>query len=249
MPALTNVAGTWDEVKKVYANVAGTWKPTKAGWRNVGGVWEQFHANHSYEVYSLGLQQIVYPAANRGLWMDGAQVFAGARSYNIVLFDNFGNISDTKTFDVFGDNGSTAAGSATANMISYLNGLNNGQLYLIFTYDEPQMGAANLTNVMSATMFGNQVDSILTASIAYRGAYICFGYKGQEPCVERWCGTESTNVNGTGQTGTADGVFNLTFQIYSQLGPQGKFANLSWLYQGGTEDIGTEAGTISVAGI
>lgn len=215
----------------------------------MNGTWEQFHANHSYEVYSLGLLQSAYPAASRGLWMDGVQVVAGARSYTVVLFDNFGNISGNQTFDVFGDAGATGGSTATQALINYLTALNNGQIYLIFTYDEPQMGANNLTGTMTSTMFGGAVSSILTGSIAYRGAYLCFGYKGQEPCIERYCGTESTNVNGGGQTGTADGAFNLTFQIYSEVGPMGKFANPNFIYQGGTEVIGSEAGLLTVSGL
>lgn len=249
MPALVNVSGTWDEVKKIHVNVGGTWHPTKAAWKNVNGTWEQFHANHSYEVYSLGLWQQLYPAANRGLWMDGVQMVPGNRSYTVVLFDNFGNISGNQTFDVFGDGGATGGSTATQNLINYLTGLNNGQLYLIYTYDEPQMGASNLTSTMTNVMFGG-VASILSNSVAYRGAYVCMGYKGQAPCVERWCGTETSNVAGTGNAGTADGALVFTFQIYSQTGPQGKFANLSWVYQGGTESVnGNEAGLITVSGL
>lgn len=251
MPAFSNQSGTEDLVLNVYAKSDDEWALAKAAYVNNGGTWEQFYSNHSYQLYALGDVQTVYPAAQSGLYVDEELVFQGARSYNIVLFDNYGNITGTATFDVFGDAGATGAGTNTQNMINYLNGLIDGQIYLIFTYDEPQTGAANLTDTLTA-FFGG-VTSIVGASMPYRCAYFACGKKGLTPWIETYCGTEETNFTGPGGltvTGTPDGVFNVTFQIYTTVGPSGQFVNLDTLYQGtSVVTNASQTGLPAVAGL
>jgi hypothetical protein len=251
MPAFSNQSGTEDLVLNVYAKSDDEWALAKAAYVNNGGTWEQFYSNHSYQLYALGDVQTVYDFTLHGLYMDGELVFAGARSYNIVLFDNYGNVTGSATYDVFGDAGATGAGTNTQNMIDYLNSLISGQIYLIFSVDEPSTGAGNLTSTL--TSFFGGTATILSASIPYRGAYMAFGKKGLAPWIETYCGTEETNFTGPGGatvTGTPDGVFNVTFQIYTTAGPSGQFVNLDTIYQGSavvTND--SQTGMPTVAGL
>jgi hypothetical protein len=251
MPAFSNQSGTEDLVLNIYANNEGTWETVLAAYVNNAGTWEQFYSKHSYQLYALGDVQTVYPTADHGLYMDGVLVFPGARSYNVVLFDNYGNITGTSTFDVFGDAGATGAGTNTQNLINYLNGLTAGQIYLIFTYDEPQTGAANIESTL--TSFFGGTATIVSGSIPYRGAYMAFGKKGMAPWIETYCGTEETNFTGPGGvtvTGTPDGVFNVTFKIYTTMGPSGQFVNLDTIYQGGAVVAnGSATGMPIVAGL
>jgi hypothetical protein len=251
MPAYGYEGGAWQPCLNIHCYTDGEWQLVRGAWKYVSGAWEQFYSNHNYQLYALGDVQTVYPAGDHGLYMDGQLVFAGARSYNIVLFDNYGNITGTQTFDVFGDNGATGTGTATQNMINYMNGLTAGQIYLIFTFDEPQTGASNLTSTF--TSFFGGTASIVSGSMPYRCAYYAMGKKGAAPWIEKYCGTEESNFTGPGGatvTGTPDGVFNITFQVYTASGPSGSFVNLNTLYVGSAlVSNASETGTSTVAGI
>ena len=251
MPAYGYEGGSWQPCLNMYCYTGGAWKLVHGAWKFVSGAWEQYYSNNYYQLYALGDVQTVYPCGDHGLYMNGQLVFAGARSYNIVLFDNYGNITGTQTFDVFGDAGATGAGTATQNMINFMNGLTAGQIYLIFTYDEPQTGASNLTSTF--TSFFGGTASIVGGSMPYRCAYYAMGKKGAAPWIEKYCGTEESNFIGPGGatvTGTPDGVFNVTFQIYTASGPSGSFVNLATIYQGtALVSNSSETGLATVAGI
>jgi hypothetical protein len=253
MPAYGYVNGEWQQVLNIATYKNGAWTLVTAAYEYNGSAWEQYYSNNSYEVIACGLEQTVVPSADHGLWMNGVQVLTSGRSYNVVLFDNYGNISATETFDVFADAGSSS-GTNTQNLINYLAGLNAGQIYLIFTYDEPSTGAANLTSAFTSLFGGN--DSILSSSMPYRGAYVAMGKKGSAPWLERYCGTYMDSVSNSSATtpqtdqGCLDGCLQYTFQMYTTEGPNGEFVNQNTLYQGGDLDSNFfETGMTTVSGL
>lgn len=254
MPAFGYESGSWQQVLNMYTYHSGVWTLVHGAWEYNGSAWKQYYSNNAFQIYACGLQQNVVSSANRGLWQNGVQVYSAARSYNVVLFDNYGNITGNATFDVFGDAGATGGTTATQNMINYLNGLNGGQIYAIFSYDEPSTGAANLASTM--TSFFGGTTSILGSGLAYRGAYVAIGKKGQAPYIEKYAGTYMNSVSNPGASspqadqGCLDGLLRIQFQIYTVAGPNGAFVNENNVYQGGNLiNNSAQVGMASVAGI
>lgn len=240
----------------MFAKNAGVWAPVRKAYVNNGGTWTQFFANNTFEVYSLGLEENAYQTSSyHGFYVNGVNVFPGARSYNLVLLDNYGNITGTFTYDVF-----TSPGSAAATFAAKLNSLSAGQLYVIFTYDEPQ--SYDTTNGLPAaltSLFGGNT-TIVSGSMPYRGAYLAMGNAGQAPVLEQYCGTYVNSVSNPGAStqqadaGCADGALVYKFQMWTTEAtpgsPKGNFANLTAIYTGGNlVSNSAQTGSMTVAGL
>jgi hypothetical protein len=256
MPANSNQSGTWTPVKTIFGKTLGVWKAVRRAFVNIYGTWTQFFANNTFEVYALGLSETAVGGGTgiHGLYVNGTNVFPGARSYNLVLFDNYGNITSTATYDVF-DNSANAGTLAAA-----LGGLAIGQLYLIFSYDEPNTNdTANGLPAALTTLFGGN-STIVSSSIPNRGAYLAMGYNGQAPVLEQYCGTYQNSISNPGAStaqsdaGCADGALVYKFQIWTTEqtpgSPHGNFANLAAVYTGGNlVSNPAQTGGLSVPGL
>lgn len=255
MGAYSKQSGTWNEVKNVYAKNGGNWSLVKRAFVNNNGTWQQFHGGNTYKVFSLGLYQSLGVsggnAGNVGVWENGPRVSGpSGRSYTLVTFDKWGNILTAQSYDVFGDATNYAnAGSATQNLIAALNSVAAGTPYILFTYDEPQTNASHLTSTVTS-LFGG-VNSILSGSVPYRGAYLAMGVARQAPAIEQYCGTFVNSVSNPGAStaqsddGCSDGGLIYSFRIYN-----GQFTNVSAIYTGANlVTNGSQTGGVSVPGL
>jgi hypothetical protein len=227
MSASSKQSGTWDTVRNIYGKTGGTWTRVKRAFVKQNGTWTQFHSGNVFEVYSLGLEQNVVTASNRGLWTNGATGFAGNRSYALVTFDQYGNILTSNIYDVFGDSTNYAnAGSATQNLIAALGAIPAGTPYVICTYDEPSTNANALTSAIS-NLFGG-TPSIIASTMPYRGAYLAIGLANQAPVLETYCGTFMNSVSNPSASspatdqGCLDAILDYTFRVYN-----GQIVNLA----------------------
>jgi hypothetical protein len=229
MPIYENVNGTWTVVKHVWQCVqSGIWQKVKAVYKNVGGTWVQVHGDYSFTAYALGLEETLAPISSSGLFVNGTQVYTANRSYNLLFFDKYGNVTFSREYDIFAE--ATGAAMVTpygsAQFASDVAGMANGQLFALITFDEPQNG--NTVNNIPA--FTNAVFQLgATAAIfqgsnfAYRGAYLLLGAKGQAAAFEAYQGTESNTAGTSGtETGCSDGVVEVKFGIVN-----GAFANIT----------------------
>jgi hypothetical protein len=234
MSAFSKQAGTWTPIKSMYGKVAGAWTLVQRAFVNVNGTWTQFFGDNKFEVYSLGLEQSFVTSADKGLWMNGALVSTAARSYNVIVFDKYGNITSATAYDIFADGVNYAnAGSQTQLMIAALAAIPAGTSYVIYTYDEPSTNAGNIKAALTSLFAGNT--SILTSSMAYRGAYLAMGQAQQAPALEVYCGTFMDSVSNSSATtvqadeGCLDAVMHYTFRIYN-----GQIVNIAQVTLGGT---------------
>lgn len=230
MPAYKNVNGTWSLAKHVWVNVNGTWTKVRRLMRNVGGTWTQYHGDNDFVAYSLGLLQNLVTGSPQGLWSNGTKIVQGMRSYNLIFFDKYGNVTFSRGYDLFGESSGgapTATIYGSAQLAADIAAMATGQLFLLTTFDEPQAG------VMKAPLLPNAVNAILSigatsaifqnANFAYRSAYLLLGAKGSAATFEANRGTLSTNI-GTGGTdsGCLDGAVQISFNIVN-----GAYANLT----------------------
>ena len=225
MPIYRNVGGTWSLVKHIYRNVNGVWTKVRRAFRKVNGTWTQYHGDNDFTAYSLGLLENRLAVANGGLWMNGAQKLGPIRSYSLVAFDKYGNITFQRSYDIFGEatGGSpTATPYGSAQFAADAGALAAGTNFIVVTFDEPANGAAQpesgVTNPPIST-FVNALVSLGASTavlngIQYRGAYVLLGAKGGAKAAEIYAGTYQTGLGSGGtDSGCLDGAIGITFNI------------------------------------
>ncbi len=102
------------------------------------------------------------------------------RSYNVVTISRTTGITNSYIFDVFGY--STKIGE----LITFLNGLDNTVIVIIYTYDEPQKTDNGLTFIINNVNYPNLVNELLEcgastaypSSLNYRSSYVLVGIPG-----------------------------------------------------------------------
>lgn len=229
MPIYRNVGGTWTLAKHVWRNVGGTWTKVRKAFRNVGGVWTQYHGDNDFTFYSMGLSQTIVNTGLIGINANGTHLYAGGRSYNLVYFDKYGNVTFSRVYDIFGESSTgapTAPSFGSTQFAADVAAMPTGQLFLVFTYDEPQSGVMKAplvpTFVNAMLSIGATAAVFQSANFQYRSAYMLLGQKGQPISFEANRGTLSTNLGSTGtDQGCLDGVVGITLNIVN-----GAYANL-----------------------
>lgn len=208
MTIYSKAAGAWHHVAQIYYKVAGTWKRVNSAYVKQGGVWKQTFGRHNFSIYALGLSQTLYPAANKGIWRNGVQIESAARSYNLIQFDKYGNMTFQRTYDVFGedaylkDNTQPPVSGQIDALTNDLNAMPTGQLFALVSFDEPYGG--RLRNSLPAAVYrvGGTAGIYGNANFAYRSAYMLLGKVGSAPFVEANNGV--TYPAGDPGTGTGD---------------------------------------------
>jgi hypothetical protein len=234
MPVYKNIGGTWTIVKHIWKNVGGTWTKVRRAFKNVGGTWIQYHGDNDFKAFSLGLLQTQTTASNGGLWVNNVQQLGTVRSWSILAFDKYGNITFSRSYDIFGEataGSPSATAYGSAQFAADVAAIATGSPFVIVTYDEPANGAAPVETGVSKgpiAAFVNALTSIGASSsalnsIPYRGAYMLLGTKGAAASFEAVRGTEQTNLGSGGtDSGTLDGAIEVTFNIVN-----GAFANIT----------------------
>jgi hypothetical protein len=212
MAAFSNQGGTWKEVKAISANNGGVWTPVKKAFVNNGGTWQQFYGNHTFTLYSLGLNQNLLPAGNRGLWVDGAHTFTSSRSYSLIQFDKYGNVLSNVVYDVFSDSGNANTVNGDA-MAAALNAMPSGRLFAICTYDEPQTSRleSNLLTAMQNVGATSALYGSGNSNFGYRSAYLLLGQVGRAAYVEKQRGVTITQADSS--QGDYNAALEFTFGI------------------------------------
>ncbi|MCE2597050.1 LysM peptidoglycan-binding domain-containing protein [Motilimonas cestriensis] len=88
---------------------------------------------HQFTVRSMGYDDKLYRASNRGVTIDGAHVGGNGRGVTVTLLNSDNSLLSTKTFDTYG------SASATSAFVSYINSLSaqaSGVQVVISTSDE-----------------------------------------------------------------------------------------------------------------
>uniref|UniRef100_A0AAU7PFC4 Uncharacterized protein n=1 Tax=Burkholderia phage vB_BgluM-SURPRISE13 TaxID=3159457 RepID=A0AAU7PFC4_9VIRU len=209
MTIYSKAAGVFHHAAKIYYKVAGAWKRVNSVYIKKGGVWKQTFGRSNFAIFALGLAQTLQPATNRGVQKNGVQVFTAARSYNLVQFDKYGNITFQKGYDVFGedqyiiDPGTAPAISGQIDgLTNDLNAMPVGQLFALISYDEPLGG--HMRNSLPAAVYrvGGTAAIYGNANMAYRSAYLLIGKVGSAAFTEQNNGV--TYPAGDAGTGTGD---------------------------------------------
>ena len=206
MSILTKLAGAWKTSKLFFVKVAGVWKPGRMLYTKVAGQWRLVYARPRYAVWAQGLVQTVEPAAFRGFWVNFNAPLPGSfgRSYNLIQFNSRGMVTYQKTFDLHAD-GIPETQLANANAFTEdLNKMLVGQLFVIYTFDEPERG--RLLGNLPAAMYRIGVSQSLYENFHYRGAYCILGQVGRAPFFENYIGADNPGGIDDGDPNAATGL-------------------------------------------
>lgn len=208
MTIYAKASAAWHHVARIYYKVAGAWKRVNSVYVKQGGVWKQTFGLNNFSLYALGLSQTLVPPANKGVWKNGVQIVSAGRSYNLIQFDKYGNMTFNRQYDVFGedayltDNTQPPVSGQIDAFTNDLNAMPVGQLFAIVTFDEPYGG--RMRNSLPAAVYrvGGTAGIYGNANFAYRSAYMLIGKVGSAPLTEQNNGT--TYPSGAVGTGTGD---------------------------------------------
>lgn len=210
MPTDVKTATAWSFVKQISANVEGVWTPVRKAFENVDGVWQQTYGDNLFLLYALGLSETLTPVTNGGLWVNGSHLITSARSYNLITFDQYGNVVFNGVYDVFGD--ATATPPVTTNtdaLAAKLNSLAAGTLFTLFSYDEPMNGHLTADLLAAVERVGGTA-GVYGQTMAYRGAYLLLGTVGSAASLEVYRG-----VNDGDSAGDPNAALEYSFGIWN----------------------------------
>lgn len=201
MKSLVKLAGGWKQTTAYWFKAPFNW--TKPGWMavrrvfiKVNGLWKRIYIRNAYAVYALGLLQQQVPNAYGGIAMNSTQLTGKGRSYNLVQLDKNGELTFYQSYDIFADGNAGTVG----NIIRMANDLNEmvyGQIFIIYSFDEPMAGHHHPVLVDAVERVGG-VPGVYSQQMAYRGAYMLLGKVGFPNYFEKYVGTPSAG-------GPADG--------------------------------------------
>lgn len=239
MSLLANIANVWKNASNALFKKSGTWLPVRRVYIKKNDTWVQAYGRNNFIIYALGLNQQIYPSANKGMWENGAYVYnpgilydtdgnpitlpAGGRGYNLVTFDKWGNGSSFYNFDTLSDYNSGTSSEGNR-MVTILNALPAGQLFCLFSWDEPQKGHLGMNGfdiIDSVVRVGGSV-GVFGQPMFYRGAYVLLAKVGTGAYLETYVGDEYGDgsvqdpaVGPNNQPGDGNSAIKLSFQIYN----------------------------------
>lgn len=202
MTALAKFANAYHHVSTAFMKISGVWKQVRGIYIKKNGVWVQSYGRPNIDLFSLGLEQTLQTATNKGVWVNGVHTLVGARSYSLATFDKYGNMTSGASFDIFGedayltDNTQPAVTGQIDGLTNALNAMPTGQLFALTTFDEPMGG--RLRNSLPAAVYrvGGTAAIYGNANFAYRSAYMLVGKVGSAPYLEANNGKEYTSPDG-----------------------------------------------------
>ena len=128
--------------------------------------------------------------------MNARSITGGNRSYNLVQFTEDGELKSHDAYDIFAD-GNNGTTGATEQMAADLNGMLNGQIFVVYSFDEPMAGHAHPLLIAAIERVGG-VPGVYSQPMAYRGAYLLIGKVGFPNYFERYVGANYGNGNSSG---------------------------------------------------
>lgn len=202
MKLLTKLTGTWKQAKAYWFKAPVGW--SLPGWLSVrrvfvkvNGQWQRTYIRNSFVVYALGLLQGQVPNAWVGVTMNARGIAGGTRSYSLVQLTKDGELKSFRSYDIFfdGNNGTT---NNTISMVEDLNAMPDGQIFIVYSFDEPSAGHTHPLLVAAIERVGG-VPGVYSQPMSYRGAYMLLGKVGFPAYFEKYVGAL------TGGTGAGDG--------------------------------------------
>ena len=143
---------------------------------NLGGTADWGNVNSKPEIYRIvakGNSATTAPRSSALIDENGAVLKAGARSYNVSIYDRATGTWDSHTtYDVYGN-----VADAT-NMANALNALGSDKIVIVFTYDEPHDNRT--AGGLPAALYrcGASPAIFNSANFQWRSAYILVGIPG-----------------------------------------------------------------------
>ena len=163
--------------------------------------WGRSTARDIHTVYSLGHFQTMYPWSSAGIWVDNTvtepkKAISVGRSYNLTMFNANNAVTASYYYDIYNDR-ITGTLTNTNHLVSELNGMPVGQVFVLFTHDEPSYGKDNV-NLLDAIEGVGGNSEIINAPFGYAGAYMLIGKVGFPAAFERYVGVDGNPEDDVG---------------------------------------------------
>lgn len=210
---IKNASLVWKEGQRIACRIAGKWSFGRRVFIKANGVWKRIYIRNAVQVMSLGLAQTVIPPRYSGLYINGKAASAAARSYTLVQFNDLGEMVSTSGYDIFFD-GSNGGTTHTNRMVADLDAMPLGQLFVIFTYDEPLAGHLNPTLIAAMERVG-ATSAVFGQPMAYRGAYMLIGKVGYPSYFEAYKGESVGEGGSPGSGGDPNAAIVKLFTIHN----------------------------------
>jgi hypothetical protein len=187
-----------------------TWKRVRKAFIKTATGWKQVFSDNLISIYAIGLASNL-SGEFRGVWINGQHIVFGGRSYNIVQFDNWGNIISFHSFDVYND--FYGAGmSNIVGMADVLAAMPAGRIFTVYSFDEPNSG--HTWSPLLQEMYNcGASPGIYGQEMPYRSAYILIAKKGYFTYYEEVVGETYTDPN-TGMAGDPYAHVNVRIKIF-----------------------------------
>lgn len=195
-PLLTKLSDIWKDGRTYFAKLAGNWRAARKIFIKANGIWKLRYLRNAVYVVASGLNQNKYPLEYSGLAVNNVGQQQPFRSYNLALFDRNGKLGATNSYDLHGQAIGIVAGES-ARMIADLNALPAGQLFILYSFDEPRDGHL-APGVLDAVLRIGGTNAIYGQPMAYRGAYLLIGKVGKAAYRETYVGIDTGDGDVTG---------------------------------------------------
>lgn len=155
--------------------------------------WGQSTKRDIHVAYSLGGFQTVYPMSKAGLWLNDTvqeerKEITPLRSYTLITFTPNNAVTFAYAYDVYLDKVNGVLKN-TNDLIAELNRMAQGQVFILFSHDEPKYGHTHPALLDAVYRVGG-TPSVYGQPMGYRGAYMLIGKVGSPAAFEKYTGSD-----------------------------------------------------------
>lgn len=194
MTMRVKASGVWTPAIGAYAKESGVWKQADTAWVKQNGVWVQAYSGVRYEFYALGSGQTSYPSSKGGVWRNSVQTYQAQATYNLIQFDQYGNMSSSTAYDLSNDQLFNTTTNSDR-LVADLNAMANGQVFALLSFSDSS--ALHLSdNIPNAVYRVGGTAAIFGQPMNAGGAYMLLNEVGaQFQVYETYVGSTNNATN------------------------------------------------------
>ena len=197
------IANAWKAVRRIFIRPGGTYVRVRRVFEKVNGVWQFKWRDDRWQIWAMGSDCTTHSISNRGLNLNNKAFMSPGRSWNLLTLDQNGTAVEAFSFDIYGEYQSEISGEIVR-MYDKLQSLPNGQLFCLYSWDEPKYGSDGrgfngvmIRDLQSAVYrVGGTPSRYNKNYLQFRGAYILLSKVGVSTIYEEYVGAYVSDTAG-----------------------------------------------------
>jgi len=162
---------TLKEPRKISVKTNGVWTEPKETWINDTGIWKPISKTDGVlEINAQGYDDTYGESYAK---LDGVTLRNGSRGWNFVIFRRENKLLEPEVYR-YDTHADTSLYTTAANLI---NNSNSGDLFLIFTHDQPALTGGGLDTTFYNSLRSSFNVTTGLANLVYRGSYALIAFK------------------------------------------------------------------------